>query len=74
MYVLVRTSNPSSAEFQALPTERGAAPRPAPLADRVAAAVERWGQDLGGRQSGWSSVGAVVGATHPERARAGCAA
>ncbi len=64
MYVLVRTSNPSSAEFQALSTE-GCEGGPALLADRVAGAVERWGQDLVG-DSGWSSVGAVVGATHPD--------
>ncbi|MGD2016617.1 MAG: orotidine-5'-phosphate decarboxylase [Planctomycetota bacterium] len=59
MYVLVRTSNPSSAEFQALDTGDGV-----PLADRVAAAVHRWGEGLVG-ECGWSSVGAVVGATHP---------
>lgn len=57
LYVLVRTSNPSSAEFQATGD-------PA-LADRVADAVVRWGEDLVGA-SGWSSVGAVVGATHAD--------
>lgn len=57
LYVLVRTSNPSSAEFQATGD-------PA-LADRVADAVVRWGEDLVGA-GGWSSVGAVVGATHPD--------
>lgn len=56
VYVLVRTSNPSSAEFQA----RG---EPA-LMHQVADAVVRWGADLVG-ESGFSSVGAVVGATHP---------
>jgi len=56
LFVLVRTSNPSSAEFQAEGDP--------PLADRVARAVARWGEELGGA-SGWSSVGAVVGATHP---------
>jgi orotidine-5'-phosphate decarboxylase len=57
IYVLVRTSNPSSAEFQAQghPT----------LSERVADAVARWGDqpELVGR-CGLSSVGAVVGATH----------
>ena len=57
LYVLVRTSNPSSAEFQA----KG---EPC-LSDQVADAVVRWGQDLVG-ESGYSSVGAVVGATHPK--------
>ncbi|MEE8469538.1 MAG: orotidine-5'-phosphate decarboxylase [Planctomycetota bacterium] len=56
VYVLVRTSNPSSAEFQT----HG---EPA-LAERVAEAVVGWGADLVG-DSGYSSVGAVVGATHP---------
>ncbi len=56
VYVLVRTSNPSSAEFQT----HG---KPA-LAERVAEAVVGWGADLMG-DSGYSSVGAVVGATHP---------
>lgn len=56
LYVLVRTSNPGSAEFQAQgdPT----------LSDRVAEAVVRWGSELVG-ECGYSSVGAVVGATHP---------
>ncbi len=57
LYVLVRTSNPSSAEFQA----QG---EPC-LSDRVADAVVRWGENLVG-ECGYSSVGAVVGATHPK--------
>ena len=56
LYVLVRTSNPSSAEFQA----KG---EPC-LSDQVADAVVRWGSDLLG-ECGYSSIGAVVGATHP---------
>ncbi len=56
LYVLVRTSNPGSHEFQLKgePT----------LSELVADAVNRWGEDLIG-ESGYSSVGAVVGATHP---------
>ena len=56
IYVLVRTSNPGSAEFQLCgePT----------LSERIADAVNRWGADLVG-DCGLSSVGAVVGATHP---------
>lgn len=56
LYVLVRTSNPGSAEFQLKgePT----------LSELVANAVVRWGEDLTG-ECGYSSVGAVVGATHP---------
>jgi orotidine-5'-phosphate decarboxylase len=56
LYVLVRTSNPGSAEFQLQgePT----------LSELVADAVVDWGKDLVG-EGGYSSVGAVVGATHP---------
>ncbi|QDV10150.1 Orotidine 5'-phosphate decarboxylase [Planctomycetes bacterium Poly30] len=61
LYVLVRTSNPSSAEFQTLAVE-GSGDR---LADRVADAVHGWGAAQIG-ESGWSSIGAVVGATHPD--------
>ena len=56
-FVLVRTSNPSGSEFQD--------PETGGLAVRVAEAVDRWGADLVG-DAGWSSVGAVVGATRPE--------
>lgn len=56
LYVLVRTSNPSSKELQA-----EGAPS---LAERVGALVERWGAPLVGA-AGLSSVGAVIGATHP---------
>jgi len=60
LYVLVRTSNPGSADFQLCgePT----------LSERIADAVHRWGQGdpaLVGK-CGMSSIGAVVGATHPQ--------
>jgi orotidine-5'-phosphate decarboxylase len=55
LFVLVRTSNPDSSMFQ-LHGEP-------PLVDRVAAAVDAWGSELVGDR-GFSSVGAVVGATH----------
>lgn len=61
LYVLVRTSNKGSADFQ-----RHGQPE---LSLRIAAAVARWGEGLMG-ESGWSSVGAVVGATHGEELRA----
>lgn len=57
LYILVRTSNPGSGLFQ----NHGEPP----LTRLVAAEVERWGSDLRGT-CGLSSVGAVVGATHPE--------
>ena len=56
IYVLVRTSNPGSADFQ-----RHGDPE---LSFHIADAVARWGSELVG-DCGWSSVGAVVGATHP---------
>jgi len=60
IYVLVRTSNPGSADFQLCgePT----------LSERIADAVDRWGKSdpalIG--TCGLSSIGAVVGATHPD--------
>ena len=57
VFVLVRTSNPDSSTFQLHGTP--------PLADTVAAAVTAWGSELVGER-GYSSVGAVVGATHKE--------
>ncbi len=62
VFVLVKTSNPSSGEFQDLnaPTR--------PIWESVAARVNGWGSDSIG-DSGLSSVGAVVGATYPVQAR-----
>jgi orotidine-5'-phosphate decarboxylase len=62
IFVLVKTSNPSSGEFQDLnaPTR--------PIWESVAARVNGWGGDFVG-DSGLSSVGAVVGATYPVQAR-----
>ncbi|HET8751620.1 MAG TPA: orotidine-5'-phosphate decarboxylase [Gaiellaceae bacterium] len=60
VFALVKTSNPGSADVQDLPLEDGR-----PLWQHVAGLVDRWGADLVGA-SGLSSVGAVVGATHPE--------
>jgi orotidine-5'-phosphate decarboxylase len=62
VFVLVKTSNPSSGEFQDL----NASDRP--MWESVAARVNGWGGDYVG-SSGLSPVGAVVGATYPEHAR-----
>jgi orotidine-5'-phosphate decarboxylase len=60
VFVLVKTSNRSSAELQDIPVDSGGRR----LYEVVADHVESWGADMiGGR--GYSSVGAVVGATHP---------
>lgn len=60
VFVLVKTSNPGSADLQDLPLADGR-----PLWQHVAGLADRWGEDLVG-ESGLSSVGAVVGATHPD--------
>jgi orotidine-5'-phosphate decarboxylase len=58
--VVLRTSNPGSADIQDLPLADGR-----PLWQHVAALVDSWGADRVG-ESGLSSVGAVVGATYPQ--------
>lgn len=65
LFVLVRTSNPGSAELQDVPLADGRTWSEM-LADRVAAVAGQEG--LVGR-TGWSSVGAVVGATQPQTMR-----
>jgi orotidine-5'-phosphate decarboxylase len=60
VFVLVKTSNPSSVDLQDLPLADGR-----PVWQHVAGLVDRWGADHVG-ESGLSSVGAVVGATFPQ--------
>ncbi|MHC4512957.1 MAG: orotidine-5'-phosphate decarboxylase [Planctomycetota bacterium] len=60
LFVLVRTSNPSAAEFQRLATADGSS-----LARQVARAVHRWGEQTA-PGAGYGLVGAVVGATHAD--------
>ena len=59
IFILVKTSNPSSAELQDLRLESGET-----VYEKVAELVKTWGEKLIG-EKGYSSVGAVVGATHP---------
>lgn len=59
LFLLVKTSNPGSADIQDLVLESGE-----PLYRRVAALVMEWGGETQGR-SGYRAVGAVVGGTHP---------
>jgi orotidine-5'-phosphate decarboxylase len=61
LFVLVKTSNPSSGEFQ----DRAA--DGSPVWEWVARRVEGWGSDFVG-PSGLSPIGAVVGATYPQHA------
>lgn len=58
-FALVRTSNPSAREIQDLVVDGR------PVFSWVADLVSSWGKDLIG-SSGYSSLGAVVGATYPE--------
>ena len=60
IFVLVKTSNPSSGEFQ----DRLVDGRP--LYERVAEKVQEWGQGSNPVSSSYSNVGAVVGATYPQ--------
>lgn len=76
IFVLVKTSNPSSGEFQDRMVSTGTAARNAggitfseqALYELVGMKVEEWGAQLMGRK-GYSSVGAVVGATYPEQGK-----
>lgn len=59
IFILVKTSNKSSGELQDLKLENGTT-----IYEKVAELVNSWGEELVG-EYGYSSVGAVVGATHP---------
>lgn len=61
IFVLVKTSNPSSGELQDLKLENGKT-----VYEHVASLVETWGEKVRGKY-GYSSVAAVVGATYPEQ-------
>ncbi|MBO5327544.1 MAG: orotidine-5'-phosphate decarboxylase [Clostridia bacterium] len=62
IFVLVKTSNPSSGELQNLKLENGLC-----IYEQMGKLVSKWGADTIGKY-GYSEVGAVVGATHPEEA------
>ena len=66
IFVLVKTSNPSSGEFQDR-LERDEDGRERPLYEIVGEQVAAWGADCMGAP--YSNVGAVVGATYPEQGR-----
>ena len=61
LFILVKTSNPSSGEFQ----DRMIDGRP--LYELVGEQVAKWGELSMG--SGYSNIGAVVGATYPEQGK-----
>jgi orotidine-5'-phosphate decarboxylase len=59
VFCLVKTSNPGSTDLQDLALSDGR-----PLWQHVGELVDHWGETVVGEQ-GLSSVGAVIGATHP---------
>lgn len=63
IFVLVKTSNKSSGELQDLKADGKF------IYEHMADLVNSWGENLIGKH-GYSSVGAVVGATYPEQAEA----
>lgn len=63
LFVLVKTSNPGSGDFQDRPVEGGG-----PLCHVVAGALAETSRTLRGSETGWSSLGVVVGATWPGEA------
>ena len=80
IFVLVKTSNPSSGEFQDRLLQEGMAVGKAqektgeitfqnrPLYEAVGEKVAEWGKQLMG-ENGYSYIGAVVGATYPEQGK-----
>ena len=61
LFILVKTSNPGSGQIQDLMTTDGC------VHEIVGRLVSEWGAGLTG-EYGYSSIGAVVGATHPKTA------
>lgn len=61
LFILVKTSNPSSGELQDIKLENGNE-----VYKEVAELVKKWGKDFIG-ESGYSSIASVVGATYPEQ-------
>ena len=62
IFILVKTSNPSSGEFQDIVTQDGR-----PMYEVVGQKVSEWGALS--MDGAYSNVGAVVGATYPEQAK-----
>ncbi len=61
IFVLVKTSNPSSGELQDMMLNTDAT-----VYEHMGRMCESWGADFGGKY-GYSAVGAVVGATYPQQ-------
>ncbi len=63
LFILVKTSNPSSGELQDLKLSDGRT-----VYECMGDMVENWGAEFVGKY-GYSAIGAVVGATHPAEAK-----
>jgi len=61
IFTLVKTSNPSSSELQDIVADGE------PIYRKMAALVKAWGEEYGIGSDGYTSCGAVIGATHPEQ-------
>lgn len=64
LFVLAKTSNPNSGEIQDLVIKD----TDLTVYQSMGKLIEKWGEELMGTH-GYSGVGAVVGATHPEQAK-----
>lgn len=64
LFILVKTSNPSSGEFQDKLIDGK------PLYELVGEKVAEWGEGCMGSGGAYSNIGAVVGATYPEMGKA----
>ena len=64
VFVLAKTSNPSSDEIQNLVTEDGEK-----VYQKVGHMVDCWGRSISSETTTYNPVGAVVGATHPTEAK-----
>ncbi len=64
LFVVLKTSNPGSKDFQ----DQILQSTGKPLYEAIAASIHELGKDTVG-QSGYSSIGAVIGATFPEEGR-----
>jgi orotidine-5'-phosphate decarboxylase len=64
LFVVLKTSNPGSKDFEDQPLESTGRP----LYEKIAGVLNELGRELTG-ESGYSSIGAVIGATFPEEGR-----
>jgi orotidine-5'-phosphate decarboxylase len=64
LFVILKTSNPGSKDFEDQPLESTGRP----LYEKIAGVIQELGDGLVG-DSGYSSIGAVIGATFPEEGR-----